>query len=227
MVQPHNSPTGNHVIQKAITILFSWAKDAQDKGEEDLCSFYLRSIEPIVREIIDSAEEMAKHAYGCRASQRMIEHCVEPLKNEILDAFVACRGALLTHTYGNYVIQKMLVHGRPSDRSDIFQSITTRVVKFSKQKQASNVVESMIRLGNAEQRQSIVRELLTCFCLDENNETESAVVSMSKDSYGNYVVKTSLELLDDCELRNQLYSELQANIAELVSDTANRHFIGL
>lgn len=50
---------------------------------------------------------------------------------------------------------------------------------------------------------------------------------MSKDSYGNYVVKTSLELLDDCELRNQLYSELQANIAELVSDTANRHFIGL
>lgn len=161
MVQPHNSPTGNHVIQKAITILFSWAKDAQDKGEEDLCSFYLRSIEPIVREIIDSAEEMAKHAYGCRASQRMIEHCVEPLKNEILDAFVACRGALLTHTYGNYVIQKMLVHGRPSDRSDIFQSITTRVVKFSKQKQASNVVESMIRLGNAEQRQSIVREILT------------------------------------------------------------------
>jgi len=85
----------------------------------------------------------------------------------------------------------------------------------------------MIRLGNAEQRQSIVREILTCFCLDENNETESAVVSMSKDSYGNYVVKTSLELLDDCELRNQLYSELQANIAELVSDTANRHFIGL
>ena len=58
---------------------------------------------------------------------------------------------------------------------------------------------------------------LQCFCLDQNNETESAVVSMAKDPYANYVVKTALEVLEESDQRDELYSELLANLAELVS----------
>lgn len=59
--------------------------------------------------------------------------------------------------------------------------------------------------------------LSQCFCVDQDNETESAVVALSKDAYGNYVMKTALEVLEDGLQRNQIYSELLANLEKLVS----------
>lgn len=155
--------TGNHVIQKSITVLFSMAKEAQENREEDLCSFFLRSLDPIVDEIGESVEEISKHPYGCRAVQRLVEQCIEPQKAKILDSIIACQRSLLVDQYGNYVVQKVLTHGRVSDRDAIFKSITANksVIKFSKQKQASNVVESTLRLGDADQRQQIVQEMLS------------------------------------------------------------------
>lgn len=59
--------------------------------------------------------------------------------------------------------------------------------------------------------------LSQCFCVDQDNETESAVVALSKDAYGNYVMKTALEVLEDGAQRDQIYSELLANLEKLVS----------
>jgi pumilio RNA-binding family len=154
--------SGNHVIQKSISILFKMAKESRENGEDDLCTLYLESIDPIVEEIIQSVELLAKHAYGCRAVQRIVEYAIEPLRSKVLDSIIASQDSLLCHTYGNYVVQKALEHGRPSDRDAIFKSITldNSVIKFSKQKQASNVVEAMLRLGDDRQRQQIVQEML-------------------------------------------------------------------
>ena len=58
---------------------------------------------------------------------------------------------------------------------------------------------------------------MQCFCVDQYDETESAAVSMSKNAYANYVVKTALEVLEEGRQRDQLYSELLSNLAELVS----------
>lgn len=154
--------SGNHVIQKSVSILFDMAKEARDNGEHELCSFYLDSLDPIIDEIIGSVEQLSQHPYGCRAVQRMVEHCIEPQKTKILDSVIACQKNLLTHTYGNYVVQKVLAFGRMSDKDAIFRYITSNksVIKFSKQKQASNVVEAMLRQGDANQRQQIVREIM-------------------------------------------------------------------
>lgn len=214
----HNH-NGNHVIQKAITILSSYAKEAQENGDDELCSFFLQNLDPIVDEIVGEVEHLSKHPYGCRAVQRLVEYCsIEPQKTKVLDSIAACQKDLLEDQYGNYVVQKLLQHGRLSDREAVFQSITAnnRVVKFSKQKEASNVVEVMLRLGNASQRERIVQEILQCFCTDQYSQTESAAVSMSKNPYGNYVIKTALEVLEEGELRERLYSELLSNLAELV-----------
>ena len=40
---------------------------------------------------------------------------------------------------------------------------------------------------------------------------------MAKDPYANYVVKTALEVLEVGHLRDELFRELQSNLAELVS----------
>ena len=214
----HNH-NGNHVIQKAITILSSYAKEAQENGDDELCSFFLQSLEPIIDEIVEEVEHLSKHPYGCRAVQRLVEYCsIEPQKTKVLDSIAACQRDLLEDQYGNYVVQKLLQHGRLSDREAVFQSITAnnRVIRFSKQKEASNVVEAMLRLGHASQRERIVQEILQCFCTDQYSQTESAAVSMSKNPYGNYVIKTALDVLEEGELRERLYNELLSNLAELV-----------
>jgi pumilio RNA-binding family len=236
----HHS-SGNHVIQKSISILFSMAKEARENGEDDLCTLCLESIDPVVDEIISSVELLAKHSYGCRAVQRMVEYSIEPQRSKVLNSIIAVHDSLLCHTYGNYVVQKTLEHGRPSDRDAIFKSITVdnSVIKFSKQKQASNVVEAMLRLGDAFQRQQIVQEMINvsdsfacdeimmfghlssnsfqCFCVDHHNATENAIMSMSKDPYANYVIKTALKVIEEGEQRDKLYSILLSRRAELVS----------
>eukprot|EP00579_Thalassiosira_antarctica_P009940 CAMPEP_0201920654 /NCGR_PEP_ID=MMETSP0903-20130614/9214_1 /ASSEMBLY_ACC=CAM_ASM_000552 /TAXON_ID=420261 /ORGANISM="Thalassiosira antarctica, Strain CCMP982" /LENGTH=525 /DNA_ID=CAMNT_0048457451 /DNA_START=98 /DNA_END=1671 /DNA_ORIENTATION=+ len=222
----HNR-NGNHVIQKSITILSSMAKEARENGDDDLCSFFLGSLDPIIDEIVRSIEDLSRHSYGCRAVQRILEHCVEPQKTKILDSIIACQQKLLKDQYGNYVVQKVLTCGRQSDRDAIFESITVNnsVIKFSKQKQASNVVEAMLRLGDANQRQKIVQQMLDCFCVDQHDETESAAVSMSKNAYANYVVKTALEVLEEGRQRDQLYSELLSNLAELEVVPFAKHIV--
>ena len=42
-------------------------------------------------------------------------------------------------------------------------------------------------------------------------------MSMAKDAYANYVVKTALEVLEEGPQRDQIYGELLSNLAELVS----------
>jgi pumilio RNA-binding family len=142
------------------------AKEAREDGDDDLCTLYLDSIDPIVEEIIQSVELLAQHSYGCRAVQRMVEYCIEPQRSKVLDSIIACQHRILCHMYGNYVIQKILQHGRPSDRDAVFKLITSNnsVIVFSKQKQASNVVEAMLRLGDANQRQQIVHDMLNVSC---------------------------------------------------------------
>ncbi|KAL3807999.1 hypothetical protein ACHAXA_011161 [Cyclostephanos tholiformis] len=224
-----NDHNGNHVIQKSISILFKMAKESRENGEDDLCTLYLESIDPIVEEIIQSVELLAKHAYGCRAVQRMVEYAIEPLRSKVLDSIIASQDSLLCHTYGNYVVQKALEHGRPSDRDAIFKSITldNSVIKFSKQKQASNVVEAMLRLGDDRQRQQIVQEMLNCFCVDHYNVTENAVLSMSKDPYANYVVKTALKVLQEGEQRDRLFSILLSHQADLEEVPFAKHIVAM
>jgi pumilio RNA-binding family len=68
---------------------------------------------------------------------------------------------LLDDQYGNYVIQHVLQYGRHSDRDSLLDIVTEGgILSLSKQKFASNVVEKLLKYGNAGQRNAIVRELL-------------------------------------------------------------------
>ena len=100
------------------------AKEAQERGEDELCSFFLCSLEPIIDEIIGSVEDLSRHPYGYRVVQMIVEHCIDPQKYRIFDSIIACQRSLLEDQYGNYVVQNMLAHGRPSDRDAVFKSIT-------------------------------------------------------------------------------------------------------
>ena len=158
-IHNHN---GNHVIQMAITILSKHAKQAQEKAENEFFSLLTSSLDPIVDEVIADTEGLSCHPYGCRVIQRLVENCTGPHKTKLLDSIISHHTSLVDDQYGNYVIQRVLSYGRSSDKEAIFDTITgaNNIFRLSKRKQASNVVEMMIKHGNAPQRLQIIQEML-------------------------------------------------------------------
>lgn len=180
---------GNHVMQKCIEVISIKAKEAECRsGRVGLSVTMAKQIQFIVDDVLANVESLCCHPYGCRVLQRMLEHCVEFQKIATLDEIQLCHKTLLDDQYGNYVIQHVLreywdlfhqfIHsvpvfltivflssvaeyGRESDRDSLLKIIVDNdLLKLSRQKFASNVVEKLLKYGNSYQRNTIVREML-------------------------------------------------------------------
>lgn len=58
------------------------------------------------------------------------------------------------------VLQHVLEHGKPEERSAIINKLKGQIVQMSQQKFASNVVEKCLTFGTPEERQILVDEML-------------------------------------------------------------------
>jgi len=159
---------GNHVVQKAIERVPA------------------EHIQFIINAFTGQVHGLATHPYGCRVVQRMLEHCQNPSRKQLLEELHACAPSLIVDQYGNYVTQHVIEHGDPEDRVKIISLITAQLITFSKHKFASNVVEKSIQHGSDIQRGKIVATLTA---LDEKGE--SPLLHLMKDQYGNYVIRKS------------------------------------
>jgi pumilio RNA-binding family len=176
-------------MQKCIEVISVKAKEAEFRsGQAGLSISMAERIQFIVDDVLANVESLCCHPYGCRVLQRMLEHCVECQKLATLDEIQLCHKTLLDDQYGNYVIQHVLrkywetfhplIHsvltlsspvlpsfvaeyGRDSDRDSLLKIILDNdLLKLSRQKFASNVVEKLLKYGNSYQRNAIVREML-------------------------------------------------------------------
>jgi len=215
---------GNHVVQKCIEVLSRRATTAKEENEETKAKFFGEQIDFIVDDVLDNLATLACHPYGCRVLQRILEYCVESQKTTALDKISECLRTLFDDQYGNYVIQHVLQFGRVKDRDMVLEMVVSNgLLKLSRQKFASNVVEKLLKYGNAEQRKTIVREMLkvvneeTDAAVAEGEEGTSVVLLMVRDPYANYVVQTTLDVVPESEEKVGLLKELNAHSLELVS----------
>lgn len=223
---------GNHVIQKCIEVLSRKAKAAQEENEETKSIFFGEQIDFIVEDVLTNLASLACHPYGCRVLQRILEYCVERQKSLALEKISECLRTLFDDQYGNYVIQHVLQFGRVKDRDMVLEMVVDNgLLKLSRQKFASNVVEKLLKYGNAEQRKSIVREMLkivdekTDTFVKDDEEGTSVVLLMVRDPYANYVVQTTLDVVPESEEKVGLLKELNAHSLELKNYTFAKHII--
>ncbi|KAJ1389392.1 Pumilio RNA-binding repeat [Sesbania bispinosa] len=134
---------GNHVIQKCIECV-----------PEDAIHF-------IVSTFYDQIVTLSTHPYGCRVIQRVLEYCHDPKTQQIMmDEILQSVCMLAQDQYGNYVVQHVLEHGKPHERSAIIKELTGQIVQMSQQKFASNVIEKCLSFGTSTERQLLVNEML-------------------------------------------------------------------
>jgi pumilio RNA-binding family len=152
---------GNHVIQKCIEVLSTRAKKARQTGDHARADFLNHQIDFIVNDVLTNTATLSCHPYGCRVLQRILEHCEDVRKTAALDEIALCHRKLLDDQYGNYVIQHVLQYGRDPDRDSILDIVLeSGLLRLSRQKFASNVVEKLLKYGNTAQRSRIVEEML-------------------------------------------------------------------
>ncbi|XVE59292.1 hypothetical protein DITRI_Ditri05aG0034400 [Diplodiscus trichospermus] len=192
---------GNHVIQKCIECV----------PEEN--------IQFIVTTFFDQVVTLSTHPYGCRVIQRILEHC-EDLKTQskVMDEILGSVSVLAQDQYGNYVVQHVLEHGKPHERSIIIKELAGKIVQMSQQKFASNVVEKCLTFGGPSERQLLVNEMLGS--TDENEPLQA----MMKDQFANYVVQKVLETCDD-QQRELILSRIKVHLNALKKYTYGKHIV--
>jgi len=199
---------GNHVIQKVI---------------EQVPELYTQFI---VDTFTNKVFQLATHPYGCRVIQRILEHHSDQAVFErrfevsgpppyIVNELLHYGLNLLQDQYGNYVIQHLLVYGKPSDRAEIAKQVRGKILQFSQHKFASNVIEKCVQYGNDEQRRWLIDEI----CADPNG-----LEIMMKDQYANYVVQKILDVCD-VDQREHLINQIRPHIVSLKKYTYGKHII--
>lgn len=186
--------------------------------------FFSEQLDFIVSNALSNLSTLACHPYGCRVLWWIHEYCVESHAGIALENISKCHRKTFDHQCGNHVIQHVLQFGCVRDRDLALEMIVENgLLKLSRQKFLSNVVEKLLKYGNTEQHKSIVREMLKFVnkkndrVVEDAAEGTSVILLMVRDPYTNYVVQNALDVLPGLEEMKGLIKELSAHSTELVS----------
>jgi hypothetical protein len=163
---------GNHVIQKAI-----------ERCAPETIGF-------IYHAFLGQVQHLSLHPYGCRVIQRCLERPeFFPAKPEILtELHVSMQQGMIADQYGNYVVQHVVQKGSPEDKDRVFKLVIIGLEGYSKHKFASNVVEKCIEYSYDAWRRQVVNVLTAAD--QRRSEGDTTLISMIKDNFGNYVIRT-------------------------------------
>ncbi|XP_028461128.1 pumilio homolog 2 isoform X11 [Perca flavescens] len=216
---------GNHVVQKCIECVQPQA------------------LQFIIDAFQGQVFVLSTHPYGCRVIQRILEHCTQEQTLPILEElhqhseqlgqkyqgvslemtpktyYTVSRDALFKDQYGNYVIQHVLEHGRPEDKSKIVAEVRGKVLVLSQHKFASNVVEKCVIHSSRSERALLIDEV----CCQKDGP-HSALYTMMKDQYANYVVQRMIDMAEPAQ-RKIIMHKIRPHIATLRKYTYGKHIL--
>uniref|UniRef100_A0AAQ4QEH2 PUM-HD domain-containing protein n=1 Tax=Gasterosteus aculeatus aculeatus TaxID=481459 RepID=A0AAQ4QEH2_GASAC len=192
---------GNHVVQKCIECVQPQA------------------LQFIIEAFQGQVFVLSTHPYGCRVIQRILEHCTQEQTLPILEELHQHSEQLGQDQYGNYVIQHVLEHGRPEDKSKIVAEVRGKVLVLSQHKFASNVVEKCVIHSSRAERALLIDEV----CCQKDGP-HSALYTMMKDQYANYVVQRMIDMAEPAQ-RKIIMHKIRPHIATLRKYTYGKHIL--
>merc|ERR1719316_451250 len=196
-----DSPHGNHVLQKCIEVL-----------PPDTVQFVLDELVAFP----DHGLAIAKHRFGCRILERLLEHCPAEqtrilVEDVIENAYVLCR-----HPFGNYVVQHVLEYGTTTQRSGVVEALLQGgVMDLAMHRVASNVIERALVQCSAEGRRSLVGQLVT---------QPAETLAMASSRYGSFIAQRLLEMPASPQ-RDELFEQLYEGIETLKASKHGKQLV--
>jgi len=161
---------------------------------------------PHLRPIIELLEQegacvVAKHRYGCRILERLIEHGEGGQMSVLIDQFIEYADDLSRHQYGNFVIQSVLEHGTEVQGKALLQALIPHVPHLAMHRSASHVVQKAINHCSEQGQRAIAHALL-------HGCGPHTFLDVASSRYGSYVVGELQEICcleaEICEARQIL-----------------------
>lgn len=184
-------PHANFVVQRLIVAL-----------KPSACQFI---IDEIMKPGSKSVGYLARHKYGCRTLQRLLEHCSQQQTLPIIEGLLAEVVPLSRHPYGNYVVQQLFEHGNNEQRVCAVQKLVKNVVLVASDCNGGAVLLKAM-MNTSKQEQSLLAHAMA---------TESGLVlSIARSRYGHAVAQMVFSALSE-PCRSCLARELVAHSEEL------------
>lgn len=198
IVDLYKNPNGNHVVTKTIEV------------------HPPRSLRFIIDELLqDSVWKVARHQYGCRILERLLEHWeskdVEPLVEKLLDD----PEPLCRHQFSNFVMQHIFEHGAEVWKDRIIEHIVGVLPDLCKHRTASHVVQRALAFGGEKIQSKLVLTLV-------HAEGKTSLVEIACSRYGSYVIE---ELASIQAHREVVFELLQNGVHQLESDPYGKRLI--
>jgi len=190
-VELYESLHGNHVLTKIVEMMPS------------------ASLRPLIGRLVEKGPTVvARHRFGCRVLERLIEHCSETEIGGLVDEIIADSEAVSRHPYGNFVIQHLLEHGMPHRRAEILRKLNGFVPQLAMHRTASHVVQRALDFGSEDQQRAIVGALLKA-------EGTASLVEVACTRYGSFVVEQLAGLLRGATWGEEVLRRLNQGLPEL------------
>jgi len=170
VVELYESPHGNHVLTKAIEVLPR------------------QSLLPVVAHVEQKGVvAVARHAFGCRVLERLIEHGDETQMCGLIDVIVQRAEELARHQYGNFVVQHLLEHGSSRRRTLVLDRLLPSLPHLSMHRTATHVVQQALNTCSAQGQHTMAQALLQA-------EGAHSLLQIAASRYGSYVVEEMFNL---------------------------------
>lgn len=169
-------PHANHVIQKCIMTMRPQA------------------FEFIIDEIRSKgACKVAKHQYGCRIMQRLLEHGrVDQIERLVEDLFVDVI-SLCKHIYGHFVMQHVLEHGSENHRQRLIMVLEQHAEVLGPDKHGSALFVTALCYGCANDQATLSSAIL---------KQDGLITAMAATRHGHAAIKLVLDLVTGADLHN-------------------------
>jgi len=147
--------------------------------------------------------------HGCCALQKCIEYGTEKQREDMINVSIKHSRSFLTDQYGNYVLQNIISYQNFTAIRVITESFLKEILKLSKEKFSSNVIEKCMDYCDEETKEKILKKLA--------NPEYIPVLLM--DMYGNYVIQKALQISYE-----PYYSVFIENIGPVLENLRNLSF---
>lgn len=138
------SPHANYVLQRAVELMRP------------------SSVSFVLDELISAfcPVALAKHRYGCRVLERLIEHFPPEKMGSFLAPIIEESLELSKHIYGNFVVQHVLEHGELAQRQRIADLLLTDLPGIALDQHACSVLDKALSYGLPQDQARLAMALL-------------------------------------------------------------------
>eukprot|EP00443_Scrippsiella_acuminata_P002866 CAMPEP_0115209074 /NCGR_PEP_ID=MMETSP0270-20121206/21550_1 /TAXON_ID=71861 /ORGANISM="Scrippsiella trochoidea, Strain CCMP3099" /LENGTH=542 /DNA_ID=CAMNT_0002622699 /DNA_START=191 /DNA_END=1819 /DNA_ORIENTATION=+ len=201
------SQHGNHVLTKAVEV----------------------AIPAEIATVIDKvwrtgAVYVAKHRFGCRLCERLIEHHGEDhAVVALLNSLALSSVEMCKHRYGNYVLQSMVEHGPAGPTKKVFEALVPKMGEMAVHRFASHLAQKMLQVDCPPADKLKAAEALI-------RDSSHPLAEIAANRFGNFVINDMLSFLTteediDKDKRVALVEEIREKLnVENEELTKTEHF---